>query len=178
MKTLYIGSDNTVMLTCPGCDKAKMIDVSNFLVSDGPVTLTYRFQCDTCNCGHDNCRECLRENCTLGQVNTINLERRKNARRVLLLPGMFLLGGTDPLKVKILDISRKGVRVESFSHSLLHPGSSGLIEFQLNDRNQTHIRKEVLVKRVAENIAVLMFQEGNTYSVMDKAIGFYLMSSK
>lgn len=176
MKTLYIGSDSKVMLTCPGCDKGKMIDVSDYLVSDGPVTLTYRFQCDTCNCGHDSCRECIHENCTLGHVNTVNLERRKNARRDLLLPGLFLLDGTDPLNVKILDISRKGVRIEAFSHSLLEPGGRGVIEFRLNDRNQTHIRKETRIERVVANTAVLLFQEENSYSAMDKAIGFYLMT--
>lgn len=179
MKKLYIGSDNKVVLTCPGCDKTKMIDVSHYLTSDGPVKLTYRFQCDTCKCGHSNCQECIREKCTLGHVNTLLLERRKTNRKNLSLVGSFTMNGTDVLKVNILNISRKGVLIGCSSAFHFVTGWRGFIDFYLDDPNKTHIRKEALVERCASNnTAVLMFVEENVYSTMDKAIGFYLMNTK
>lgn len=177
MKTLYVGNDNTVMLTCPGCDRARILDVSKYLPADGPIKITYRFQCDSCRCGHASCQECIRESCALGHVNTVRIERRRNVRKVVLLSGVFTVGAMGSLKVKILDISRVGVRVEFATAVPIDGGTRGMIDFQLDDPSRTRIRKEVRVERHAGNTAVLMFQEDRAFSPADKAIGFYLMNN-
>ena len=176
MKKMYIGNDNTVVLTCPACDKAKVVDVSRYLGSDGPINFTYRFQCDGCRCGHSSCRECVRENCTLGHVNTVQLERRKIVRKELSLSGIFLPNTKDVMQVKILDISRKSVRVEFLGHTKADDGGKGIVDFLLDDPKETRVRKSVLVERCEGKEAVLVFQDEQSFSAADKAIGFYLMS--
>lgn len=178
MKTVYINSDNTVVLTCPGCDKAKKVDVSSYMRSDGPISFTYRFQCDACRCGHSSCRECIRENCTLGHVNTVQVERRKTVRKGLSLSGLFQPNAKESIKIKILDISRKGVRVEFVGHILADQGGKGIVDFLLDDPNGTRVRKSARVERCEGKEAVLVFQEDQSFSAADKAIGFYLMAIK
>lgn len=125
MKTLYVGNDNTVMLTCPACDKSKVVDVSRYLTADGPVRFTYRFQCDDCRCGHSNCQECVRENCSLGHVNSVRLERRKSVRREMSVNGLFSTSENESVRVRVLDIARKTVRVEFSAAALAENAGKG-----------------------------------------------------
>lgn len=177
MKKLYIGNDNTVVLTCPACDKAKVVDVTSYLHATGPISFTYRFQCDACRCGHSSCKECIRENCSLGHVNTVQLERRQLARKPLSLNGTFLANDQDAVPVHLIDLSRKSVRVAFLGSTRVDDGSKGIVDFVLDDPHKTPIRKTVVVKRCEGSEAVLLFQEDESFSAADKAIGFYLMSN-
>ena len=181
MKTLYVGNDNTVVLTCPACDKAKVVDVSRYLTTDGPVKFTFRFQCDDCRCGHASCQECLRQHCSLGHVNTVRLERRRTVRKMLGLTGVYLPAGSgrerrDEMMVRIVDISRKGLRVEFPAPLVPTVGAAGTISFQLDDPKKTRISKTVRARRVRNCEVVLDFDVYDEFSPEDKAIGFYLMN--
>ncbi len=175
MKVVYVGSDNKVALTCPGCEKAKVIDVSKYLKSSGSVNLRYRFHCDECECGHTDCNECSHNQCSQGYVNTVRLERRVHVRKDTQLAGKLTLDSRDQLPVQVLDISRTGARIRVSSPIKVDIGDRVLLDFQLDDRQQTQIQKEGTVVRGKGFIAALAFQEIETYSTADKAIGFYLM---
>ncbi len=175
MKTVYVGSDNKVALACPGCEKAKVVDVSKYLKSSGSVNLTYRFRCDDCECGHKDCNECLHNECSQGYVNTVKLERRVHIRKDTMLPGKLTLNSDDHLPVQVLDLSRTGARIRVSSPITVKLGQKVIIDFQLDDRKKTAIQKEGKVVRGKGSVAALAFSEIETYSTADKAIGFYLM---
>lgn len=177
MKTLYVGSDNTVTLTCPACDKAKTVDVGRYLTRDGPITFTYRFQCEACRCGHHSCQECIRENCSLGKVSSVRLERRKKGRKKVLLPATFAAQGQEGIRVKIVDISRWGFRLEMALHLKYDKGCRGVIDFELDDPHSTRIRKKVELMRCRGGEAVFRFVEDESYCAADKALGFYLLNT-
>jgi hypothetical protein len=175
MKKIYVGSDNKVALVCPGCEKTKVVDVSKYLNAEGTAKLTYRLRCDECDCGHKNCNECLRQSCSQGYVNTVQLERRKHVRKDTLLLGKVNANGGALIPVQVLDISRTGARVRVAPPAKLEVGKNVVLDFQLDDRQKTSVKKEGKVVREAGFIAGLLFHETETYSTSDKAIGFYLM---
>jgi hypothetical protein len=177
MKTLYVGNDNTVMLTCPACDKAKTVDVGKYLAKDGPVTFTYRFQCDACRCGHDSCQDCVRENCSLGKVNSVRLERRRNVRKEIALLGKLLSAGRNEIPIRIHDLSRRSVRVEFAPQATPESGRLAIVDFELDDPHHTRVRKRVKIEGRSGNQAILLFVDDEPFSAADKAIGFYLMNT-
>jgi hypothetical protein len=176
MQKVFVGPDKKVVLSCPACARSKSVDVTKYFSSDGPVKLTYRFKCENCECGHKDCETCPREKCSLGHKNIVRLERRKNVRKATRLPGTFQFGKTRPQDIVVIDISRHGVRFELSPTFEFPTGSSGLIDFRLDDQKTTPVLKEGKVLRVANNQAVFLFSEIESYSAADKAIGFYLMN--
>lgn len=175
MKVLYVGSDNKVALTCPGCDKSKLIDVSKYLGSKGSINLTYKFRCDDCECGHKNCNDCLRSECSQGYVNTVRLERRVHVRKDTKLTGTLSLNRDECYPVQVLDLSRTGARIRIPTKIAIKIGADVMIDFNLDDKQNTQVVKEGKVVRETGLIAALTFEQVETYSTADKAIGFYLM---
>lgn len=176
MEKVFVGPDNKVILSCPACAKSKRVDVTKYFSSDGPVNLTYRFKCEKCDCGHKDCETCTRKECSFGHKNTVRLERRKHVRKETRLNGTFQLGKARPIDVVVLDISRHGARFELPPLVEVSPGALGLLKFRLDDQKTTPVLKEGKVLRVANNQAVFLFKEVESYSTADKAIGFYLMN--
>jgi hypothetical protein len=96
-------------------------------------------------------------------------------RKDTVLLGKVNVNDGDFFPVQVLDISRTGARVRVVPPAKLEVGKNVVLDFQLDDRQQTQIKKEGRVVRGAGFIAGLLFQETETYSTSDKAIGFYLM---
>lgn len=175
MQNVFVDTDNKVTLSCPICGKSKTIDVAKYLSSDGPVKLTYRFRCDSCDCGHKDCRECLQEECSLGHTNTVKLERRKHARKETRLQGTVQIGRNRPRPVQVLDLSRHGARIEISTPQRISAGDQGLLEFRLDDQKMTPVSKRGNILRIQGKNAVFLFRDADTLSIADKAIGFYLV---
>lgn len=175
MRTLYVNEENNVVLVCPGCEKTKVFNINDHDFPDGPLKLTYRFRCDDCTCGHKDCKECIKNPCTLGHVNTVRLERRRYIRKETELTGIFTVGKNDRLPVIIMDLSRTGALIHHSVPGCLKVGDRGLLDFQLDDPQNTRVQKGVEVIRDLSNNMALRFLESESFSVADKAIGFYLM---
>lgn len=175
MQKIFVNKDNKATLSCPHCGKSKFVDVTKYLSADGPVNLTYRFRCESCDCGHKDCRECLEKDCSLGHSNTVQLERRQHARKETKLPGTFQVGRGRPRPVQVLDLSRHGAQIDIATLKNIEAGSQGVLEFLLDDQKMTPVSKGGKISRVYGSHAVFLFRDVNTFSVADKAIGFYLM---
>ena len=178
MKVLHVGSDNKVVLCCPGCEKSKTVDVSKFLGGEGAVDLSFRFRCESCDCGHKSCDSCEKNSCSHGYRSRVRLERRINMRKDTTLTGNLLLTPTDTLSVQVLDLSRKGARIRIPGKIELETGRRVQLEFELDDKNLTRVKKTAEVVRKAGFITALSFMEVDSYSSADKAIGFYLMKTE
>lgn len=144
--------NNTATVICPACNTAKSISAE-----------PYRFK-----------KHSMRAHCRCGETFTLQLDYRAHYRKITSLPGTYSI--TTPGKagggvIHIRNISRGGI---GFTVSGIHHLENNLnliLEFQLNDRNRTKLRKEVLVRSVKINDIGCQFVDN---AMEEKALGFYL----
>jgi hypothetical protein len=155
-KTVYISSNNTATIQCPACGKTKTTDVSQYASSEQRITINCR-----CSCGHAfRCR----------------LEKRRQYRKNIDLPGKFTLlddgVAEDTGLLKVVDISATGLKIKLNAHRDFPIGAELLIEFTLDDRNRTSLKKRVVVRNVSGSFVGTSFL---ATELDDPALGFYLM---
>jgi len=149
---VHVRENNTATLMCPACGAVKHIAVDDF--RHGQHTISVR-----CRCQH---------------VFTVLLDFRRHYRKQTSLPGIYEIisqGGIGGGIIHINNISRGGV---GFTVSGLHrieKGQELYIEFQLNDKKKTTLKKRVLVKSVLQNTIGCQFKDTVE---MDRALGFFL----
>lgn len=154
--TVYITDKNLATFRCPECGKAKTANVSQYAGGDKRITVTC-----TCACGHRfRCR----------------LEKRKQYRKGADLPGRFtLVGETGPEDsglVKVVDISTTGLKLKMSVPRTFPIGATLVVEFRLDDRKRTPIKKRVIVRNVSGLFVGASFHPSE---LEDPALGFYLM---
>ncbi len=172
---IYINHDNKATLSCPKCSKAKIIDASKFIAKEGPLKLTYKFKCSSCDCGNKDCSGCNSNNCSFHNKNTVVLERRHHFRKEVNLPAVVTTTQKQKkINVFIQDISRTGLNFKMVLKTELSLNEILLIEFHLDNKPKTFIRKKVLVKKINKLIVGVEYSSSETYAGTDKAIGFYL----
>lgn len=153
---VFISSNNTATIQCPECGKAKTTDVSRYAGTDERITINC-----SCSCGHKfRCR----------------LEKRKRYRKNIDLPGKFTLldedGTEDTGLLKVVDISATGLKIKLNAPRDFPVGTRLLIEFILDDRNRTAMKKRVSVRNVSGLFVGTSFLPNE---LGDPALGFYLM---
>ena len=148
----FVRNNNTATVICPACNRAKNISAE-----------PYR------NKKHD-----IRVRCVCGEFFTLRLDFRRHYRKLTSLAGTYSIitpnkpgGGV----MHIRNISRGGI---GFTVSGRHNMGEGLrvrLAFQLNDRNQTKLRKEAIIRSVKGNYIGCQFPPNDP---IEKALGFYL----
>ena len=134
-KTVFINSKNLATFVCPECKKSVTKDVSKYKDIDKVVRV--------------NCK------CTCGHQYVVLLEKRGFYRKVANLSGVFIFGPEQlsaPMIVK--NLSRTGLQFEitDFKEELtLTKGDIIVVEFQLDNPQQTVIHKEVVVRTIVRN---------------------------
>jgi len=155
-QTVFISSRNTATFRCPKCGQAKTADVSQYATAGKKVTVTC-----TCVCGHRfRCR----------------LENRRQYRKGVDLPGRFTLLGEgkteDTGVVRVVDISATGLQMQLTVARSFSAGAELIIEFRLDDRKRTPMRKRVIVRNVRGPSVGASFHPNE---LDDPALGFYLL---
>ena len=74
----------------------------------------------------------------------------------------------------VLDISKGGLKFKLSSAPLFKKGDILEVEFNLDNKNRTLIRKQVFVRNVKDSIVNVEYCSFDTSDSGDKAIGFYL----
>ena len=115
----------------------------------------------TCGCGHRfRCR----------------LENRRQYRKGVDLPGRFTLQGADGTEdtglVRVVDISATGLQMQLTVARSFSVGAELVVEFRLDDRKRTPIRKRVIVRNVRGQSVGASFHPNE---LDDPALGFYLL---
>ena len=151
---LYVRENNTATLVCPSCRTVKHFDAGR-----------YRHQRHTfsvrCRCQH---------------VYSVLLDFRRNYRKQTSLHGTYEIiseGGIGGGIIHISNISRGGI---GFSVSGIHRIEKNQllqVEFQLNDKNKTVLKKQAIVRTVQKNSIGCEFHFNPD---LDKVLGFYLQS--
>ncbi|MBW1891576.1 MAG: PilZ domain-containing protein [Deltaproteobacteria bacterium] len=156
IKTIYISATNHATITCPQCETTKTVDVSRYAGMEQTVRVKSR-----CACGH---------------TWTSVLEKRKQYRKGVSLPGTFthIVDGNPLHKgtMAVTDLSAGGLKIKLGEPFDLRSNDKLHVEFHLNDARHTLISKNVLVKNVDGLYIGVAFSRSEPD---DPALGFYLM---
>ncbi|OQY02536.1 MAG: hypothetical protein B6I22_13435 [Desulfobacteraceae bacterium 4572_123] len=146
---IYTNGNNTVTVICPQCHKNKILDISEHKKKEKIAVLECR-----CECGHSY---------------TVMLERRKFYRKGTNLPGAYTykktnLPGTYTLEGKddrglmtVINISRSGLKLRVNVTRDFQPGDILNVEFNLDDRDRSPIKKSVIVRNIQEKLVGVEF---------------------
>lgn len=153
MEKTWIDRDNTVTFSCRQCKKTRVIDASRFS-------------------GHKRAK--IR--CPCGSISKIQLEYRRQYRKETDLPGLYKVIPADNTppesgRMKVVDISRNGVRLRFQTPVFLTPGDRLHIQFHLDDKTATFVERDVIVQNIDPPHVGAKFQRPHE---MDNVIGFYL----
>ena len=165
LEKVFVNENNIAVFICPECKKSRNIDVSKYKNLDKAS----KIKC-SCPCGHS--------------YNVI-LEKRKYYRKKANFPGIYVnivssIGANFLEEVgrgtlKVTDISRTGIQ---FTLNIQHDFSLHdkiLVEFRLDDKQRTPIKKEVIIKNINGLEIGAEFFSTDPANPSDKAIGFYLL---
>ncbi len=149
----FVSQNDKATIVCPQCNKIKEILVRDFRHKHHRITVR-------CTCDH---------------VFKIQLEFRRYHRKKTALTGTYdvfppAVGGG---RLRILDLSLSGAKFEVYGLHDLKEGTKGKLAFILDDRHNTVLMKNSVIKTVQGNIIGCEFTDNKTF---DKDLGFYLRS--
>jgi hypothetical protein len=154
---VFVNRENMATFICPKCESPKTKDVTSFIGLERQVKVKVK-----CPCGNSY---------------SVMLERRHHFRKKVELRGIFLIDGEDrEVPMKVTSLSRSGLDFSVIGKPWIKPGDILMVDFALDNKEQSKIRKKVRVK----NLNVLRereFSVGAEFCFLDeydKILGFYL----
>jgi len=151
---IYTNGSSTVTVICPQCHKSKTVDISGYKKADTIAMIDCR-----CECGHSY---------------EVMLERRKFYRKGADFPGAYIHKKTnlpgiysresedDRGLMTVTDISRTGLKIRVNVARDFRPGDHLTVEFNLDDRNRSLIKKDVTVRNIqGKSVGVEFFAMEN-----------------
>jgi len=163
MKKVYISNENTATLTCPQCGKSKVIDTSKYKDREGPVKIKFTFKCRKCYCGKEHADGCDGTDCKKGHEMAAFLERRRDHRKKVDLPGKVIDGLKNEAQIKVRDISKKGLLLEIVTPKTFEIGETLTVSFEQDDPKQTKIEKIIVIRKmIPPNLLGVEFTSSDT----------------
>lgn len=159
MQKAFISSTNQVTFSCPQCKNTRTVDVTKYRALDKAVK--------------------IKVHCPCGQDYPVLLERRKQFRKAVSLPGTYTRiynerrAGKGTMVVK--DVSRNGLSIRVSDTTHMKNGDILEVVFKLDDPKQSTIQKEVVIRKIFGYDLGTEFLSIDPGNASDKAIGFYLM---
>ncbi|MDM8514621.1 PilZ domain-containing protein [Desulfobacterales bacterium HSG16] len=154
---VFMNKENMAIFTCPECQHSKAMNLSKY--KDIQTAVKIKVKCPQC-----------------GHVYSVLVERRQFYRKTVNLPGSYFLG---PRQIQstmmVKDISRHGLSFEVGGRQNLKEGDEIIIQFNLDDRHKTPIKKTVAVRTITDRKVGAAFVSVGTVDLGDRRIGFYLM---
>ncbi len=147
---IFLTKSKKARLLCPECGKTKLIDIAKISHINKEIKLKI-----TCKCSH---------------VFPVILERRKHVRREVHLPGVLTTGSKKHI-IKVIDISRLGLKIRTEEVVKLNLDDRSVIEFTLNDIGKSKVSRDVAIRKIDEKYIGVMFLSHDHY---DK-LGTYLL---
>jgi len=126
----FMTKDDKAAFTCPKCSKVRIMDVSGFKNIDKAVI---KVKCK-CPCGH---------------VYSVLLERRREIRKVVAFLGNYCTlekGRESKGRITVKDLSRSGLRFKVHLPYQFQSGETVMLEFTLDDREQSLIKRKVIIR--------------------------------
>ena len=155
---IFLTDQDTASFQCPKCNASKEANVSKYKKMSTSVTLKVK-----CPCGNEY---------------SVTLERRKYYRKETKFPGKFifasLFGDDQKGPMTVLDISKGGLKFKTLSTPIFQKDDIVEVEFNLDNKNRTPIKKQVHVRNIKDNFVNAEFCSFDISDPGDKALGFYL----
>lgn len=161
-KRVRVNNDNLAAIKCPHCQSMKLISVHKF----------------------KGVKHSLKVKCTCDNSFSVSLDFRERYRKSTDIDAKYVKidkdikkieGRAEPhLKCKVADLSLSGLALTIIGSHALQVGDLLLVEFTLDDKARTHIRRKVNVRVVGQGFVGCQFDEAGA-PAYDKALGFYLM---
>jgi len=158
MQKVFISSDNTITFKCPKCNLPKTLNVSKYKNLEKAERVKVK-----CVCEH---------------VYYALIEKRKQFRKRTNFPGTFthIVSGIpkDKGTMVVTDVSRTGLRIKLNSKREFFIGDKITVEFHLDDKNRSFIKKECIIKKDFGLEFGIEFISVHPSDPSDRAIGFYM----
>jgi hypothetical protein len=155
---VFVTREGRATFVCPECERSRTVDVSR----NAKLARASRVRVK-CPCGHHY---------------PVTLERRRFFRKTVHLSGSFfhMVNGrhVDRGRMAVLDLSRTGLRIRLNERRPLQVGDTLLVEFHLDDRQHSLIRRESVVRRIEGTDLGTEFAAPEATDANSRAIGFYL----
>ena len=148
----YVRNDDTATLICPACKTVKHIAAGDF--RQGKHTITVH--------------------CICQQTFNVLFDFRQYYRKQVNLPGTYEIiseGRSGGGIIQINNISRSGLRFTVSGLHRIEEGQKLRVEFQLNDKKKTPLKREILVKTVRQNTIGCRLID----HLEEKELGFFLL---
>jgi hypothetical protein len=135
---VLINEQNMSTFICPKCNKAKTANVSKFKDIEKAVRIKHN-----CSCGHSY---------------SVILERRKHNRKQLNLVGAYTsLKDNNRGSMTVVSLSRIGLGFEPSIEHKFDMGEKILLEFRLDDKQQSLIKRESVVRSIKGKLVGVEF---------------------
>ncbi len=155
---VFVSCEGRATFVCPQCECPRTVEVSR----NAQLARASRVRVK-CPCGHQY---------------PVTLERRRFFRKAVNLSGSFFhtVNGrhVDRGEMAVLDLSRTGLRIRLNERRPLRVGDTLLVEFHLDDRQHSLIRRESVVRRIEGVDLGTEFAAPDITDANSRAIGFYL----
>ncbi|MCL1980766.1 MAG: PilZ domain-containing protein [Proteobacteria bacterium] len=151
---IHVRADNAATLTCPSCNRVKHFSATPYLAA----------------------RHTMSVRCSCGASFSVLLNFRRNFRKQLNLPGTYLIitpGHSGGGMIQVNNLSRSGAGFTVSGMHNLAKDQDIQIEFQLNDRKRTVLKKQAVVRTVRQNVIGCEFKD---HTELDKDLGFFLQN--
>jgi len=124
---IMIDNLDTARLSCPECNQAKNLQVSEYKLTKRHTRVKYN-----CSCGHSY---------------TVILEKKMNPQQEAMLAGTFTSKGKLQYSGKMIikKLNSKGITLKTNTEQKLLPGINLMLEFVLDDAKQSIVKKQVRV---------------------------------
>ena len=148
----YIRDDNHVTIVCPSCSKPESVLVESFPEKANKVKVR----------------------CPCGEIFSVEIDYRRFYRKPTNIPGTYTFIKPPMKRIRdalIVNISKGGIGFKAAGDHVLKKGNVLRISFELNDKKNTFLQKEVTVQSVEGDYIGCRFSDPELF---EKALGFYL----
>lgn len=145
----FVTEEGTAAIVCPNCGMTKQIPVADYRGTKHSLNIRCRCQ----------------------KTFTIDLEFRQSHRKPTSLNGFFELSAGGGGRALIQDLSRNGLGLMISGVHNVSVGQKIQVNFALDDKNNTSLKKQAVVRSVHQNRIGCEFRKDQAF---EKDLGFYL----
>ena len=150
MGKTFVPEDGLAAITCPACGITRKVQVGDY-------------------CGK---RNTIRVSCRCGRTFNVELEFRQFHRKPTELSGFYeIISDKSGGRAAIKDLSRNGMGFVISGVHNVRVGQKIMVNFALDDKNNTPLRKTAVVRSVNQNRIGCEFKKDQAF---EKNLGFYL----
>lgn len=160
---VFVNQENMALFCCPHCDKMTQVSVAKFKGK----------------------KHSLQIKCSCAKTFSVNLNFRKKDRKPTDLSGVCCrmpagqpvkLSGLEDENCRVVNISFGGVGLRLHGDLQVQLGDILLVSFALDDKQQSELKRKIIVRHVGDNNYIGGEFNDNKDNVYEKTIGYYLMS--